>query len=308
MRAATGDQYHLTRETSRGRFSATIVQLAAGIREFQIDGIDLVEPYEATRTAPKAAGTVLCPWPNRVRDGRWTHEGRTQQLDITEPGHANATHGLLRNTGYSLVDRTVDSVTQAATVFPQHGYGFLLDTTVTHSLTDEGLAVLHTVRNSSRVAAPVAVGAHPYLTIGGVPPSQLTLTVRAATELIVDEQRIPIGDQPVAGTTHDLNEGVRLSRLDIDVGLTDLEPLAGHGLVASDGRTVMIWGDEWIRHLQVFTPHDFPARDGMRQAVAIEPMTAPADALASGRDLVWLDPEEEWAVRWGIAYSTPNGA
>lgn len=303
MRAATGDQYELIRESPRGRFSATIVQLAAGIREFQIDGVDLVEPYESTRTSPKAAGTVLCPWPGRVRDGRWIHEGRTQQLDITEPHFSAAAHGLLQNTGYVLVDRTADSVMQAATVYPQHGYGFLLDTTVTHTLTDEGLAVLHTVRNSSRVAAPVALGAHSYLTIGGVPPSQLTLTVRAATELVVDDQRIPIGDQPVAGTTHDLNGGVRLSRLDFDVGLTDLDPEARHGLAASDGRSVMIWGDEWVRYLQVSTPHDFPARDGMRQAVAIKPMTAPANALASGRGLVWLEPDEEWAVRWGIAYS-----
>ena len=305
MRPVTGDQYELVRDAPAGRFTATIVQLAAGIREFRVDGVDLVEPYVETRISPMAAGIVLCPWPNRLRDGRWEHEGRVQQLDVTEPALGNASHGLLRNTGYTLVERAPDRVTQAATVFPQHGYGFLLDTTVTHALTDEGLAVTHTIRNSSRVAAPVALGVHPYPTIGGVPPSQLTLTVRAATELIADERKIPVEDRPVAGSDHDLNGGVPLSHLDVDLGLTDLEPLARHGLSAPDGRRVEVWGDEWIRYLQVYTPHDFPAKDGMRQAVAIEPMTAPANALASGRDLVWLEPDEEWVVRWGLVYTPP---
>jgi aldose 1-epimerase len=40
------------------------------------------------------------------------------------------------------------------------------------------------------------------------------------------------------------------------------------------------------------------------QAVAIEPMTAPADAFNSGQGLRWLAPGEDWVVRWGI---TPTG-
>ena len=65
-----------------------------------------------------------------------------------------------------------------------------------------------------------------------------------------------------------------------------------------------------MAYVQAFTPRIFPVRtrgtDGattvqLGQAVAIEPMTAPADAFNSGMGLRWLAAGEEWVVRWGIA-------
>jgi aldose 1-epimerase len=38
-------------------------------------------------------------------------------------------------------------------------------------------------------------------------------------------------------------------------------------------------------------------------AIAIEPMTAPTNALNSGRDLKWLAPGETWSVTWGVRHS-----
>ena len=40
----------------------------------------------------------------------------------------------------------------------------------------------------------------------------------------------------------------------------------------------------------VFTPRAFPAAGGPKHAVAVEPMSAPANALNSGIGLVWLEP------------------
>jgi aldose 1-epimerase len=35
-------------------------------------------------------------------------------------------------------------------------------------------------------------------------------------------------------------------------------------------------------------------------ALAVEPMTAPANALNTGEGVRWLEPEETWTVQWGI--------
>lgn len=40
----------------------------------------------------------------------------------------------------------------------------------------------------------------------------------------------------------------------------------------------------------------------MKTAIAVEPMTAPAEAFTSGQGLRWLEPGEEWTLAWGIRH------
>ncbi|MET0885885.1 MAG: aldose 1-epimerase family protein [Mycetocola sp.] len=301
MHSVTGEQFDLSLETSSGGVvSATITQLAAGIRRLSVRGIDIMPPYDAGRPRPFGSGMVLVPWPNRVRDARWTLDGDTQQLDITEPGKNNAIHGLLRNSPYSVAARTESTLRLEAKIFPQHGYPFLLDTAVTYRLVDAGIEVTHTITNRSDAAAPVAIGAHPFFTIGDVEPDDLTVTVKAATHVEVDERSLPTAEVPVDGTRYDLRDGVLLADLALDDGFGGAvmrDGVSEHTISAPDGRTVTVWGDENFGYWQVFTTGLYP---GQSKAVAIEPMTAPADAFNSGHGLKWLTPGETWEASWGV--------
>jgi aldose 1-epimerase len=60
--------------------------------------------------------------------------------------------------------------------------------------------------------------------------------------------------------------------------------------------------DDW-EYLQVFTTDIYPGPDGPNTAIAVEPMTAPPDALNSGLGLRWLEPGELWEGSWGLRYS-----
>jgi aldose 1-epimerase len=309
QRPLTGEQYELRTEAGGHVWTATITELAAGIRMLRADGVDLVEHYGADVIAPGAAGIVLVPWPNRIRDARWQLDGKVQQLDVTDPKTGGASHGLLRNTGYSVRARSDDAVTLAAGIFPQHGYPFALDTEVTHALGADGMTVTHVVRNVGPQRAPVAIGAHPYLRVGDVPIDDLVVRVAAATVFDLDDKQIPIGTQPVSGDT-DLRAGRRVGELQLDTGYTDVAHEAGRTvqtLTAPDGARTSLWGDASIRALQVFTNDAWPdGAGGLRRALAIEPMTAPADAFNSGRDLRWLEPDESWTVTWGISYTAAS--
>ncbi len=307
MIAPTGAQYSLSLTSGRHEVSAVVTEVAAGIRTLEVDGVALIETFDESRTPPGAAGIVLVPWPNRIKGGRWMLEGAVQQLDITEPKTGNAIHGLLRFTGYRLIEQEQHRLVQAATVFPQHGYPFLLDTSVEHVLEADGLTVRHRIVNRSTVPAPVAVGAHPYLTVGDVPVDELVLTVDASTRFLTDELQIPVAEEPVHGTDFDLTRGRRIGDLEIDHGFGGVATADGRStqtLTAPDGRRVDLWADESFGYVQVFTPHNFAADDGPRRAVAIEPMTAPADAFNSGEGLRWLAPDESWELEWGIRYLT----
>ncbi len=314
MRAATGTQYELRAATPSGPALAIVTEVAAGLRVYSVDGIDLVEPFPAEAIPPKSTGIVLVPWPNRIRDGVWLYEGKPRQLPLNDPEERNAIHGLLSVSPYRLLERSAAAVTLAATVFPRLGYPFQLDTTVSYALTDDGLDVTHTVRNVGTDAAPVAIGAHPYLKIGGVPTDDLTLTAAVGTRIEVDERLNPVGEAPVDGTGCDLRGGRPVRDLDLDDGFTATMREADggkgaveHSLTAPDGRSVILWGDENMRYLQVFTPRNFPVDtpDGpvLGRAVAVEPMTAPANAFNTGAGLRWLAPGETWTVRWGIRHT-----
>lgn len=298
-RFASGRQFELR----RGDALAVVTELAAGLRLYSRGGVELTESYGDADIPPGATGITLAPWANRVEDGVWYLDGKKQQLDITELSRNNASHGLLRNAPYALVDESEFSVTLEATVFPQHGYPFLVRHRVRYEL-DAGLdlRVSQTLVNDSGSNAPFVLGSHPYLRLGEVPSEELVLTVKAGTRLVADERLIPRSTAPVDGV-FDLSAGARVDGLDLDVAYTDLVfdgGAARHVLTAPDGRSVSLEQDESCAYVHVFVTDGFPGR---AKAVAIEPMTGPANAFNSGDGLRWLAPGESFTMNWAITAS-----
>ena len=301
--APTGEQFTLHHDGAHGPVDATIVQVAAGLRQLSVDGHDLVQGYAESAMPPFATGIVLVPWPNRVRDGRWSHEGRELQLDITEVDKSNAIHGLLRNTPYRVVERSADAITLGASVVPQHGYPFHLETTVTYRLTGNGIRVEHGVTNVGVEAAPYAVGTHPFLRVGDHPIDSLTITARTVEHVIVDARLNPTGLEPTAGGEFDLSTGRLIAELELDDAWRvepDADGVIRTILSAEDGTETELWQEGEWEWLQVFITRAYPTSDGPITAIAVEPMTAPANAFVSGDGVRWLAPGESWSSSWGI--------
>ncbi|MGI5221521.1 aldose 1-epimerase family protein [Nocardia sp. CA-290969] len=281
---------------------AEVGTVAAVLRGLTVHGVAVTEPLPADSPPPMAAGIVLAPWPNRVRDGVWVLDGERQQLDITEVSRSNAIHGLLRNTDYEVRARAADAVTLGALIPPQHGWPFLLDTWVRYALRPDGLSVTHGVVNHSGRPAPYAVGAHPYFRIGETPVEQLRLTVAATTYYEVDARMNPVAEHSVAGTPYDLRAGAPLADLTLDTPFGGVVPGVAAQLIAPDGARVELIQEPGWHYVQVFTARDFPRPQGRGLAVALEPMTAPPDALNSGAGLRRLEPGERWEGRWTVRY------
>lgn len=296
--AATGTQYELR----HGGAEATVTSLAGALRRYAVDGTALVEGFGPDELPPAACGIQLSPWPNRVRDGRWELDGEVQQLDLTEPSRGHASHGLLRNTALLATAHSAREVVLRGEIHPQHGYPFRLTHQVTYTLDDAGsLTVRQQLTNRGPRPAPAAFGAHPFLRLGEVPSEELTLTLSAATRIQSDERLIPTGTRPVQGTQEDFRAGRVVGTGLLDAAFTDLTPRADgrhhHTLTAPDGRSVELWAEPAYGYVHVFFTDRFPGR---HRAVAVEPMTAPANALNSGDGLVWIGPDESLSASWGI--------
>lgn len=304
--AATGMQYRLERAGAE----AIVVGLAGALRTYRVGGEDLTEPYGEDTIPPAGNGIQMTPWPNRVAGARWELDGRTQQLDVTEPGRGHASHGLLRNTQLMLESKTPHRVSLRGEIHPQHGWPFRLTHRVSYALEADGaLTVTQTLTNHSAQAAPAAFGSHPFLRIGDVPSEKLTLTVDAAQWIEADpETLIPVGTREAAGTAVDFRTGRPVGSGPLDVCLTGLAAEGGRHearLTTPDGRTLTLWSDPVFAYTHVFVTDRLPGRDA---AVAVEPMTAPADALNSGQGLHWLEPGQSLEGRWGLTPPTAESA
>jgi aldose 1-epimerase len=77
----------------------------------------------------------------------------------------------------------------------------------------------------------------------------------------------------------------------------DVDGRVRHTLTAPDGRRVALWQGEGFDYVQVYTTTGYPEQE---LAVAIEPMTAPADAFNSGLGIRRLAPGETWTLEWGV--------
>lgn len=295
-RLPTGLQYEISFGTAKVRVGS----VAAVLREFSVDGNHYTEIWDDALPSPYGCGIVLAPWPNRIEDGDWVHNGKTLKLDISDRGNNAAIHGLLRNTSYDLVEIDDVAVTLGASIYPQHGYPFTLDTFVTYRLADDGLHVTHRVANVGTALAPFGIGAHPYLRVGDHPIKDLKITLDAPTFLPIDKRKIPTGRSSVEGTEVDLRDGVRLDAVSLDTAYTDLVPAGDEHQVtlsAPDGTGLVLWADLVFGYIQVFTPRDYPGRE---LTVAVEPMTCPANAFNSGDGLRWLEPGESFEASWGL--------
>jgi aldose 1-epimerase len=301
--AASGEQY----EFSGGGYRAVVTECGAGLRLLEYDGKPVVHGYPEDRHAFAGRGQLLLPWPNRVRDGQYTFDGQDLQLPITEVARGNASHGLTRWSPWTLEEQTRHSVSLVHRLMAQPGYPWTVDLHVLYDLSADGLTVTVTATNLSDRPAPYAQGAHPYLTVGDDGVDGWELTVPADTLLEVDERKIPTGARDVTDTDLDFRVARPLRGKSLDTAFTGLaRDSAGVAEVrlhnpAAD-RTVAVWMDRAHRWTQVYTGADLA--EDTRRAVAVEPMTAPPNALATGEDLVVLAAAgtdgEEHSSSWGV--------
>jgi aldose 1-epimerase len=228
---------------------------------------------------------LLHPWANRLGAMRYRAAGKEVLLDmVTSIGHDDKglpMHGVswprlawqVMDEDDSTLNARLDWTSDerlAVFPFPHH-----LEMNI--ALGFDTLSVETTLRADQASAVPVSFGFHPYVRLPGLPRAEWQIHLPAMSRLLLDERSIPTGEE-ASIPAFDAKLGARA----FDDGFALLNPHAFFS-IAGNGRRITVEFAEGYRYTQVFAPRD-------KDYIAIEPMTAPANALVSGRGLSLVEP------------------
>ena len=283
---------------------AVVTEVGATLRQYAVDGRDVIASFGEDELPPACNGWVLVPWPNRLEDGQYSFGGHDYQLPLTEPGRTVALHGLAYAQHWRIEELTTASATLSLRLPGIEGYPFDILTTVTYSLADDGLHVETATTNVGGETAPFGIGFHPWLATGGGPVDETTLQIPARTHVVVDDggRLLPRGTEEVSGD-YDLREPKSLAGVALDDAWLDPIRESDGSVQArfgrTDGRTTEVWADEFAVAWQACTG-DAVAPAFRRHAVAVEPMSCIANAFRTGEHLIQLEPGDTFGATWGL--------
>lgn len=274
---------------SKGQIKASINTEGASLVGLSDNDFHLIEPNSPADLYP---GSILAPWPNRIRDGAYNFHGKQYQLPINEVDRDNSLHGLVAYTQWQVINQSLSHLSLKYILDLPKIYPGRLEMNVEYKIINQKLIIKIIAKNIGEVSAPYGVSIHTYLVAGQVTNiDELSLIVPADKYLEVDEQRLlPITLRDVTNTQFDFRKSKKIGDLFIDhafqnsknqIGQVNLQNYDGSGVELGFGLNT-----KWI---QIHTADRGGAING-RQCVAVEPMSCPPDAFNSKIDLIELAP------------------
>jgi aldose 1-epimerase len=248
---------------------------------------------------------LLHPWANRVAARRFEVAGIEVDLDKASPRpsvdpHGLPIHGLLAATGGWRVERHESSgdggVLAARFDFAARpdliaAFPFPHELGIKATLSGGALTIATTVEPSSDTEVPISFGYHPYFRLPGIERADWRIEIPVRERLVLDADELPTGSREPAH----LDDGPLGSRTFDDE------------FVAPEGSAPMVLeGGSRRIELALLSGYPFtqvyaPADDDV---IALEPMTAPTDALiAGGGELPLVAPGDSFRAEFSITVS-----
>jgi len=271
--------------------------LGASLRCKGVEILRRVEDLAAAAAKGSSAGIpLLYPWANRLSELRYGVLGQEVVLDESSPLLHFDEHGLpMHGVPWPLLCWTVTDTRQdfMAAQLEWSGSDLLAVFPFRHrvelaaTLRPNGLALETTIVASSESSVPVSFGFHPYFGFSESSRANWHLKLPAMRKLVLDGHGIPAGEEEAfAGFNAELGEN------SFDDGFALIEEQTTFSVTGATCKVSVELLDGY-GYAQVFAPND-------KEYIALEPMTAPGNALTSGRGLRFVLPGERFRAVFRI--------
>jgi len=242
---------------------------------------------------------LLAPFPNRVKDGKYSFKGKTYQFPINDEERHNALHGFVQDRVFEVESIDMGETCRVSLTYQYDGhlayYPFAFSLIINYLQTKDDFSIEIICQNTDEQNIPMGLGWHPYFKLGTT-VDDLYFKTPKLQKVLVDEQMIPTGE--LSNYDNFVNKN--------KIGNTEWD--TAFKIAASENKTAelslygehgelhynQVLGDSANNYLQLFTPH--------RQCIAIEPMTCNIDALNNGDGLSILEPQETLHLKTSFAF------
>lgn len=245
---------------------------------------------------------LLYPWANRLAQRRIQVGGVEIDLDRASPPpnvdqHGLPIHGLLAAAKGWQVERH-ESSADGGVLAAQFDFGakpdliaafpFPHELSIEATLEGTALTIATTVEPSGDEGVPISFGYHPYFRLPGVERADWRIEAPVSERLVLDADELPTGSREPVQV-----EGGPLGSRTFDdefVAPDDSAPL----VLAGGDRRIEVALLSGFPYTQIYAPAD-------DDVVALEPMTAPTDALlVGGPELPFVSPGESFRAEFSI--------
>jgi len=255
-----------------------------------------VEDLAALAQSGRTCGIpLLHPWANRLGAMDYRAAGKAVSLDnVTAIGHDDKglpMHGVpwpqlawqvLDADDIALHARLDWTSAELLAVFP-----FPHRVELNIALRLGTLSVETALYADQASAVPVSYGFHPYFRLPGLARAEWQIELPAMSRLLLDERSIPTGEETPTPAFE-----AKLGDRAFDDGFALPDPHAWFS-IAGNGRRITVEFVEGYPYAQVFAPRG-------KDFVAFEPMTAPTNALVSGRGLRLVEPGSSFRATFRV--------
>ena len=271
--------------------------LGASLRHQNVELLRRIEDLGAAAAKGSTAGIpLLHPWANRLASTSYRAAGREVNLDPASPllhldDHGLAMHGvpwallewkLTESTQDALVARLDWTTSDLLAVFP-----FRHELQIAATIRPDGLMLETTLVAGSDGPVPVSFGFHPYFGLPDLPRAEWRLELPAMQRLVLDQNGIPTGEEEAFdGFDAPLGESTFDDCFSISGTSSSLS-------ISGAGRRITVEFIDGFPYAQIFAPRG-------KDYVALEPMTAPTNALISGNGLGLVERGAEFRTAFRI--------
>lgn len=290
-----GFPHHIVlKDESSDTYAKIDLNLGGSLQELTLSGKQIIKDLHPFEYKTSFASSILFPFVNRIENGAYMFNNHNYQMEVNDPEENHALHGLVFDKTFELENQESSSDSASVSIILRenersNGYPFLYEIHLTYRLDSVSLRLIATVKNIDSVAFPFSLGWHPYFHSNDLYKSRLSINYEVTSLNNQDGFRFKKDEV-------DFLENFQI----MDNQLDDCYFLKTNKIgFNTPDYDISVSVSSTDTYLQLYTPP-------IRNALAIELQTSPANSFNTKIGLQILQPNDSFEMSWKIELNQTN--